>query len=183
MKTPKKAIKVGVVGCGYWGPNLIRNLRQMPDCQLEVICDASEQRLQHMRRLHPGLGTANRFEELLHNAEIDAVVIATPVRFHYEMAKACLSAGKHVFIEKPMARTVAEAQELVALADQQGLVIMVGHTFLFSPAVRRMKQIVDAGNIGEVQYISTRRIWASSRRISMWRGTWRRTTCRSCCIC
>src|ERR1039457_2092520 len=158
MKMPKKVIRVGAVGCGYWGPNLIRNFRQLPDCQLKVICDASEQRLQHMRRLHPGLGTTDSFEELLHNAEIDAVVIATPVRFHHEMAKACLSAGKHVFIEKPMARTVAEAQELVALADQQGLVIMVGHTFLFSPAVRRMKQIVDAGDIGEVQYISARRL-------------------------
>ncbi len=158
MKRSKEAIKVGAVGCGYWGPNLIRNLQQLPDCQLKVICDASEQRLQHMRRLHPGLATADRFEEVLHNAEIDAVVIATPVRFHYEMAKACLSAGKHVFIEKPMARTVAEAQALVALADQQGLVIMVGHTFLFSPAVRRMKQIVDAGDIGEVQYISARRL-------------------------
>jgi predicted dehydrogenase len=158
MKTPREAIRVGAVGCGYWGPNLIRNFRQLPDCQLKVICDASEQRLQHIRRLHPGVGTADRFEELLHNAEIDAVVIATPVRFHYEMAKACLSAGKHVFIEKPLARTVAEAQELVALADQQGLVIMVGHTFLFSPAVRRMKQIVDAGDIGEVQYISARRL-------------------------
>jgi predicted dehydrogenase len=101
MKTLKKVIKVGAVGCGYWGPNLIRNLRELPDCQLKVICDTSEQRLQHMRRLHPGLGTTDRFEELLHNAEIDAVVIATPVRFHYEMAKACLSAGKHVFIEKP----------------------------------------------------------------------------------
>jgi predicted dehydrogenase len=74
MKTLKKAIKVGAVGCGYWGPNLIRNFRQLPDCELKVICDASEQRLQHMRRLHPGLATTDRFEELLHNAEIEAVV-------------------------------------------------------------------------------------------------------------
>jgi predicted dehydrogenase len=111
-----------------------------------------------MRRLHPEVATTNHLEELLSDAEIDAVVVATPVRFHYEMAKACLEAGKHVFIEKPMARTVGEAEELVALADRQGLVIMVGHTFLFSPAVRRLKQIVDAGDIGEVQYISARRL-------------------------
>jgi predicted dehydrogenase len=159
MKTlKKKAIMVGVVGCGYWGPNLIRNLRQLPDCHLKVICDASNQRLSHMRRLHPEVATTNHLEELLSDAEIDAVVVATPVRFHYEMAKACLNAGKHVFIEKPMARTVDEAEELVALAERQGLVIMVGHTFLFSPAVRRLKQIVDAGDIGEVQYISARRL-------------------------
>lgn len=158
MKTQTKVIRVGVVGCGYWGPNLIRNLRHLPDCQLKIICDASEQRLGHMRRLHPEVATTNRFDELLNDAEIDAVVVATPVRFHYEMAKACLSAGKHVFIEKPMARTVAEAEELVALADRKGLVIMVGHTFLFSPAVRRMKQIVEAGDIGEVQYIAARRL-------------------------
>lgn len=158
MKTLQKAIRVGAVGCGYWGPNLIRNLRQLPDCDLKVICDSSEQRLSHMRRLHPGVATTHRFEQLLEDAELDAVIIATPVLFHYEMAKACLEAGKHVFIEKPMARTVAEAEELVALADRQGLTLMVGHTFLFSPAVRRMKQIVEAGDIGEVQYISARRL-------------------------
>lgn len=158
MKTMKKTIKVGVVGCGYWGPNLIRNLRQSADCQLKIICDASEQRLRHMRRLYPEVATTNRFEDLLKDAEIDALVVATPVRFHYEMAKACLNAGKHVFIEKPMARTVAEGEELVALADRKGLVLMVGHTFLFSPAVRRMKEIIDAGDIGELQYISARRL-------------------------
>jgi predicted dehydrogenase len=158
MNTLKQIVTVGVVGCGYWGPNLIRNLRQSQDCQLKLICDASEQRLQHMRRLHPGVATTTRFEDLLNDSQIEAVVIATPVRFHYEMAKACLNAGKHVFIEKPMARTVAEAEELVALADQQGLVIMVGHTFLFSPAVRRIKQIVDSGDIGEIRYISAERL-------------------------
>ena len=137
MKTMREIIKVGVVGCGYWGPNLIRNLGQSPDCQLKAICDTSEQRLGHMRRLHPEVATTNRFEDLLNDKEIDAVVIATPVRFHYDMAKACLKAGKHAFIEKPMARTVAEGEELVALAERQSLVLMVGHTFLFSPAVRR----------------------------------------------
>lgn len=157
MKT-KKLIKVGVVGCGYWGPNLVRNLRQTPDCQLKVLCDTNETRLAHMRRLHPEVATTNSFPELLQDAELDALVIATPVRFHYEMAKAALEAGKHVFIEKPMARTQAEASELVALADQKGLTIMVGHTFLFSPAVRRMKEIIDAGDIGEVQYIAARRL-------------------------
>lgn len=158
MKSIKRVIKVGVVGCGYWGPNLIRNLRQSPDCQLKVICDASEQRLKHMRKLHHDVATTSQFNDLLQDTELDAIVVATPVRFHYEMAKAALLAGKHVFVEKPLARTVAEGEELVALAEQNGLVLMVGHTFLFSPAVRRMKEIVDSGDIGEIQYISARRL-------------------------
>ncbi len=158
MNNTERILKVGVVGCGYWGPNLIRNLRQTPDCRLKVICDASEQRLNHMRRLYPDVATTKDFEQVLADRDLGAVVIATPVRFHYEMAKAALNVGKHVFIEKPMARTEAEAEELVSLADRQGLVLMVGHTFLFSPAVRRMKEIVDAGDIGEVQYVSARRL-------------------------
>jgi len=158
MKAMKETTRVGVVGCGYWGPNLIRNLRQSPECELKLICDVSQKRLSHMQRLHPGVATTNRFEDLLNGADLDAIVIATPVHSHYEMARACLSAGKHVFIEKPMARTEAEAEELVAFAEHKGLVLMVGHTFLFSPAVRRMKEIIDAGDIGEVQYIAARRL-------------------------
>ena len=153
-----KTIKVGVVGCGYWGPNLIRNLRQSPDCQVEVICDADDRRLEHMRKVHPGIATTLQFADLLENDALDAVVIATPVRFHYSMAKACLQQGKHVFIEKPIARSVAEAEELVELAESKGLILMVGHTFLFSPAVRRMKEIIDSGDIGELQYITARRL-------------------------
>ena len=158
MKTSKKTIKVGLVGCGYWGPNLVRNLRQAPDCELKTLCDASESRLNHMRRLYPEVTMTNQFSDLLQDSELDAIAIATPVRFHYEMAKAALSLGKHVFIEKPMARTVAEAEELQSLAEQRGLVLMVGHTFLFSPAVRRMKEIIDNGDIGQVQYIAARRL-------------------------
>jgi predicted dehydrogenase len=158
MKNVTRIVKVGVVGCGYWGPNLVRNLRQAPDCQLKVVCDASESRLAHMHRLYPEVAVTRRYEDLLQDPELDAVVIATPVRFHYEMAKAALSLGKHVFIEKPIARTGAEAQELVDLAHKQGLILMVGHTFLFSPAVRRMKEIIEAGDIGQVQYIAARRL-------------------------
>lgn len=158
MKMNNKTIKVGLVGCGYWGPNLVRNLRQASDCELKTLCDMSESRLNHMRRLYPEVTMTNQFSDLLQDSELDAIAIATPVRFHYEMAKAALSLGKHVFIEKPMARTVAECEELVALAEQRGLVLMVGHTFLFSPAVRRMKEIIDHGDIGQVQYISARRL-------------------------
>src|ERR1051325_7322494 len=154
----RKTIKVAVARCGYWGPNLIRNLYQASDCNLKTVCDVSEPRLRHMRRLYPDVGVTTQYEDLLKDKELDAVAIATPVRFHFEMAKACLEAGKHVFIEKPMARTTAEGEELIELAKKQGLQIMVGHTFLFSPAVRRMKEIVESGDIGKIQYISARRL-------------------------
>src|ERR1044071_6136069 len=126
----KKNIEVGAVGCGYWGPNLVRNLRQAQDCHLKRLCDVNEARLNHLGRMYPEIALTRRYEDLLNDADLDAVVIATPTRFHYEMAKAALSVGKHVFIEKPIARTEAEAQELVELADRLGLVLMVGHTFL-----------------------------------------------------
>jgi len=153
-----KILKLGVVGCGYWGPNLIRNFSQTCECLLKTICDANEPRLNHMRRLYPTAGTTPEYEDLLRDPELDAIAVATPVRFHYKMAKAALEAGKHVFIEKPMASTEAEAHELVSIADRKELVLMVGHTFLFSPAVRRMKQIIDAGDIGQIQYISASRL-------------------------
>src|SRR6266702_4366807 len=121
MKIIEQTLRIGVVGCGYWGPNLVRNFRQSPDCQLKLLCDSNESRLSHMRRLYPELATTDKFEDLLNDTQLNAVVIATPVGFHYSMAKAALSVGKHVFIEKPMARTEAEAAELVSLAEQRGL--------------------------------------------------------------
>jgi len=99
MKSSKRIVKIGVVGCGYWGPNLVRNLRQNPDCQLKILCDASESRLAHMRRLHPDVAVTCQYKDLLEDTELDAIVVATPVRFHYEMAKAALEVGKHVFVE------------------------------------------------------------------------------------
>lgn len=158
MKTTNHRVKIGVAGFGYWGPNLVRNLSQAKDCELKVVCDASESRRAHLHRLHPGVAATPCFEELIEGTDLDAVVIATPVRFHYQMAKAALEAGKHVFIEKPIARTVDEAQELLDLAQEQERVLMVGHTFLFSPAVHRMKEIIDAGDIGKVQYVAARRL-------------------------
>jgi len=153
-----KKIQIGVVGYGYWGPNLVRNLSQSPDCEVALVCDTNPERLKHLRRLYPQVATTHRVEDLVEKPEIDAVVIATPVQWHHAMARACLNAGKHTFIEKPMTRTHAEGEELVNLATSLGLVLMVGHTFLFSPAVRRMKEIIDSGDIGEVQYITARRL-------------------------
>src|SRR6266478_8628741 len=154
----KNQVSVGVVGCGYWGPNLIRNFRQLPDCNLKLMCDTSESRLAHLKSLYPEVEGHKDYDHLLNGAGLDAVIIATPVRSHYAMAKASLLAGKHTFIEKPMASSAEECEELVRIADEKGLVLMIGHTFLYSPAVRKIKEIVDRGDIGDIRYISSRRL-------------------------
>jgi predicted dehydrogenase len=153
-----KQLNVGVVGCGYWGPNLIRNFRALPACRLKTMCDVSEERLKHLRSLYAEVDGTTNFDEMLKDSEVDAIAVATAVRFHYPMAKAALLAGKHTFIEKPMAASTAECEELVEIAHKQGVVLMVGHTFLYSPAVRKIKEIVDNGDIGEIRYISARRL-------------------------
>lgn len=155
MKNP---ITVGVIGCGYWGPNLIRNLRSLPECQLKLVCDLNKQRLKHMKAIYPEVETTTDYEHLLNGANLDAVVIATSVKLHYKMAKESLLAGKHTFVEKPLATSSAECEELVALAKEKGLVLMVGHTFLFSAAVRKIKELVHKGDIGDIRYISCRRL-------------------------
>lgn len=153
-----KQIKVGVVGCGYWGPNLIRNFRALPDCSLKVMCDLKQDRLKHLRTLYPEVEASTDFNHMLNGCGLDAVVIATAVRFHYTMAKAALLAGKHTFIEKPMAASAKECEELVEIAQQKGLVLMIGHTFLYSPAVRKIKELVEWGDLGEIRYICARRL-------------------------
>ena len=153
-----KQIKVGVVGCGYWGPNLIRNFRALPDCSLKVMCDVNQDRLKHLRALYPEVEGSTDFSHMINGAGLDAVVIATAVRFHYTMAKAALLAGKHTFIEKPMAASAKECEELVEIAQQKGLVLMIGHTFLYSPAVRKIKELVEWGDLGEIRYICARRL-------------------------
>lgn len=153
-----KAVSVAVVGCGYWGPNLIRNFRSLPDCRLKVMCDLNQQRLNHMHQLYPEVNASNDFEAVLADPEINAVAIATAVRFHHPMAKASLLAGKHTFIEKPMAASAAECEELIEIAHRQGLILMIGHTFLYSPAVRKIKEIVKSGDIGDIRYICARRL-------------------------
>jgi predicted dehydrogenase len=151
-------IKIAMVGCGYWGPNLIRNFVSLPDCQVKTICDVDSERLAHLKTLYPFVETTKDFNEVTGDCETDAVVIATPVRFHFEMAKASLSAGKHTFVEKPMASTVAECEELVEIAEEKNLILMVGHTFIYSATVRRIKEIIDSGDLGQIQYISSQRL-------------------------
>lgn len=153
-----KQIKVGVVGCGYWGPNLIRNFSAIPDCRLQVMCDISEKRLVHLKSQYPEVEGTTDYSHTLNGVGLDAVIIATAVHLHHPMAKASLLAGKHTFIEKPMAATSEECEELVDIAREKGLVLMTGHTFLYSPAVRKLKAIVDSGDLGNIRYISARRL-------------------------
>lgn len=153
-----KPIKVGVVGCGYWGPNLIRNFRALPDCSLKMMCDLSQDRLKHLRTLYPEVKGETDFNHMLNGAGLDAVVIATSVKLHYPMAKAALLAGKHTFIEKPMASSSEQCAELIEIAEKKGLTLMIGHTFLYSPAVKKIKEIVRNGDIGDIRYISARRL-------------------------
>ena len=154
----KNSISVGVVGCGYWGPNLIRNFYNLPDCNLKAICDLDIQRLNHLKSLYNKVDISTQFQEFVARPDIEALVIATSATTHFMMAKEALLAGKHVFIEKPMATSAAECDELVELAAKRGLTLMVGHTFLYSAPVRRIKDIIDSGDIGEIRYINARRL-------------------------
>ena len=154
----KKPISVGVVGCGYWGPNHIRNLRMLPDCNLRAMCDVNETRLKHLNTLYPEVEGMTNYEHMLNGIGLDAVVIATSVKHHYPLAKASLLAGKHTLIEKPMASTSEECEELIDIATRQGLVLMVGHTFLYSSVVRKIVDIIQAGDIGDIRYINSRRL-------------------------
>lgn len=154
----KNRVSVGIVGCGYWGPNLVRNFKSLPNCHVKAICDLSEARLQHMRSLNPDVEAVTDYEHLLNGIGVDAVVVAAPVKGHYPLAKASLLAGKHTLIEKPMASSSAECEELIEIAERKGLVLMIGHTFLYSPAVRKIVDIIKAGDIGELRCINARRL-------------------------
>ncbi len=149
-----KPVSVGVVGCGYWGPLLIRNFRNVPNW----VCDVSEARLKHIRKLYPEVTAVTDWERFLTDIELDAIVIATPVKFHHALAQKSLLAGKHTFIEKPMAASSAECESLIEIAASKGLVLMVDHTFLYSSAVRKIAELVRAGDIGDIRYINSRRL-------------------------
>lgn len=151
-------IGVGVVGCGYWGPNLIRNFRSLPESWMKVMCDMDAGRLAHLKNLYPEVETVADYHQLLSDQQLSAIVVATGVRMHFPIVKAALLAGKHVLVEKPMAASTAECAELVELAASRRLVLMVGHTFLYSPAVQKIKEIVSSGELGSIRYISARRL-------------------------
>jgi predicted dehydrogenase len=144
---------VGVVGLGYWGPNLARNLDDLPGVRLAWICDRDEQALGRAATRFPEARTTTRFEDLLEDATLDSVAIATPVVTHFELAREALLAGKHVFVEKPLALSATLGEQLVALAEERGLVLMPGHLLLYHPGVEKLKELVEREELGRLLYV------------------------------
>ena len=151
-------VRMGVIGYGYWGPNIVRNIRNIENAELVAICDKNPAALKRAARAYPGVRLSTDFAEVLRSPEIDAIAVITPVWTHYELAKSALENGKHVFVEKPFTSTPRQAEELIELADRKGLKIMVDHTFLFSGAVKKIREIVDAGTLGPLYYFDSTRV-------------------------
>jgi predicted dehydrogenase len=151
-------MQVGVVGFGYWGPNLARNFFAADEANLSVICDLEEKNRKRAGQLFPGIETTADFQSVVENSALDVVVIATPVHTHYDLAKKALESGKHVWLEKPMTQTADQAQELVELAEKRNLILHVDHTFVYTGAVRKMQELVSAGTLGTLQYYDSTRI-------------------------
>ncbi len=149
---------IAVIGCGYWGPNLVRNFRSLSNVTVGIICDKSQERLDHLGKLYPEVEKTTDLGRIIDDASIDTVVIATPVSTHHALASACLKAGKHVFVEKPLAVSSSQCNQMIELAEERSLTLMVGHTFVYTTTVRKIKEIVDSGEIGDLMYISCRRL-------------------------
>lgn len=151
-------MKIAVIGCGYWGPNLVRNFIQSNKVNELICCDLDPKRLARMKSLYPMVSTTTEYKELLDMADLDAVAIATPVKTHHPIAKEFLCRGKHVYVEKPFTHSFETAYELVKLAEENKRVLMVGHTFEYTAAVNKVKEIVESGELGKILYISCIRV-------------------------
>jgi predicted dehydrogenase len=151
-------VNVAVVGYGYWGPNIVRNVMERPELSLWGLCELNEARVADFSRRYPGVRTCDSFEQVLADPTVDGVSIATPPATHYPLAKQALEAGKHVLVEKPLATNALDAQDLVELAERSGLVLMPGHTFLYSPAVNKVRDLIVSGELGELFFITSSRM-------------------------
>lgn len=151
-------INVGIIGYGYWGPNLVRNFYSANNCRIKSVADSRPERLESLAKVFPAIHCLRDADQLIRDREIDAVVIATPVSTHFPLAKKALMAGKHVLMEKPMTASVLEAEILINLAIKKNLLLMVDHTFLYTGAVEKMKQLIDAGELGNIKYLDSTRI-------------------------
>jgi predicted dehydrogenase len=149
---------VAQLGCGYWGPNLLRNFSSLPTCEVKYVVDASAERRAFVESNFPKTTAVDSGDVAFDDPHVDAVIIATPAATHFELARHALECGKHVLVEKPLATTVAEVDELARCAGQRGLVVMAGHTFIYNPAVRYVKRLIDAGELGDVRYIYGQRL-------------------------
>lgn len=151
-------IKVGIVGLGYWGPNLVRNFQSVNGAEVYTVADFDNNRLQKIHQLYPKIKLCSDANEIFENPEIDAVVLATPINTHYDLAKKALLKNKSVLVEKPLATSRAEVLELMEIADSRGLSLMVDHTFLYTGAVQKIKSVIDSGELGQLQYFDSTRI-------------------------
>ncbi|MEZ5098365.1 MAG: Gfo/Idh/MocA family oxidoreductase [Thermoleophilia bacterium] len=161
MTTPPQRtepVRIAVTGLGYWGPNLLRNLVELAEAEVTAICDLDQERLDVFARRYPAVGTTPRFDDVLEDESIEAVVIATPVSTHFDLARRALEAGKHVFVEKPFAASADEARRLIEIAARADRLIMPGHTFLYSPPVNLVRDLIQSGDLGEVYFVSTSRV-------------------------
>jgi predicted dehydrogenase len=151
-------MNIGIIGYGYWGPNLVRNFMETPGVMVRVVADLDARKLEIVQRRYPAVQTTTAFMELINDTEVDAVAIATPVSTHFELAMAALKAGKHVWVEKPMAETSLQARKLIDEADRRKLVLLVDHTFVYTGAVRKMREVVAGGELGTVYYYDSIRV-------------------------
>ena len=151
-------VRIAVVGLGYWGPNLIRNINEFPGAEALIACDLRQDILDNIAVRYPAVETTTSFVDVLADPRVDAVVIATPVSRHHPMAAAALRAGKHVFVEKPLAASSEQAEDLIDQAERSGLVLMPGHTFLYSPPVMLIRELIQSGDLGDIYFISTSRV-------------------------
>ena len=151
-------VKVAVIGCGYWGPNIIRNFHQLPEAHLLSVCDLRQERLDYVREHFPDVEVTKDLDSLLARKDVDAVVVTTPADNHFSLTKQILEADKHVLVEKPLAQTSAECKELIDLAESKGKTLMVGHTFLYNGAVRKLKEFVVNNELGDIYYLYSSRL-------------------------
>ncbi|MBN2071278.1 MAG: Gfo/Idh/MocA family oxidoreductase [Candidatus Krumholzibacteriota bacterium] len=151
-------ITVGVIGCGYWGPNLIRNFSALDDAEVKICSDLDQKRLEHMKKLYPSISVTRDYLDIIKDPDIDAVVIATPVSTHFKLAVDALEAGKHVFCEKPLTQNVEEGVKLIDTADRCKRTLMVGHTFVYTAAVNKIRALIREGELGDIYYMSTSRV-------------------------
>ncbi len=151
-------IRVGVIGYGYWGPNIVRNFHGQEKSRVVGVCDKSPKSLQRVRNAYPDMHVTSEVNELINSPDVDLIAVVTPVWTHYELAKAALENGKHVFVEKPFTATTAQAEELIELAERKNLKIMVDHTFLFTGAVKKIREFIDDGTLGKLYYYDSTRV-------------------------
>lgn len=151
-------VRIGLIGCGYWGPNLVRNFNETQGARMAICCDIRQERLDFIKNRYPSIEVSNDYTKVIKDPEIDAIAIATPIHTHYKLAKAALMNGKHVLVEKPMTTRTRDASKLIEIAQKENKILMVDHTFIYTGAVRKIKEIIESGEIGKIYYFDSVRI-------------------------